>query len=904
VYREEVSQRIQLANSQGGWEGSHTDFKSDLGSSPGDCAKLLKHILAFANTPRRTDAYIIFGVQEDKALKTFEHRGVQGTFPAPETIYNLIQHYTKLREVFVDAYFVLGGKPTPYVTIPLQYEGPHVLSKPLRGAPDVLAAGEIVCRYGSSSIHATDRDVARMQDWESWFLDCRYEKNATTLVSVLAKRFPTHTALRDTGKYVRLVYDSAITDEFGTNVAPVLVHAYPGFEPVGPDAVQTLVADNEQPTFGRTLIGPRFSLAAKELSTRSGVRCLPLDEIYFVNDAYANLCRAFLQHWEKERSARHLPFIIDLDYQISLSGPNAEDHRSLLSFLEKQLETSERAAILVHGDFGGGKTTTAKELVAELCHEYLRGNTGVPKVLYVDVNNIDIRSRRDECIKSQLARYRLPHECVDGLITQVLEDTIHLVFDGVDEMARPHTAAGRLEAIELLRGIGNRRAAIYLVRSSYFPKLDEMISKLGMLADVDFATGQKRTVVAKILGLRQEQVNCFLDARLGVDGGKAVRSGLHQVSLASFLEDPLIISFVADLVEEHGTASLGSLPRKGQRAQFLSHLVEQLLKREQTKRHRHGALDFELFQRILRSVAFGMVARSSTTIVPSQLEAVITRAVEPGGSPAEAVDAFRTMSWIHRADEGELSFRQEALTVVCAAEHICAAFERRDTLALSEWQSSAPLAPVVASCASEVLDGSGLLGATAILGGELPLPFNVRTVVTDVLKLASEREQIPSRGVPKQIEGNVLAAICRGIVTAPDSCQHSIQILFSAFGEKRWMQVAIPLMWLLSRKDLPGSVRAALTILGSKIRPKYDFSDELRIAKKDPSSFLDSMLLKQLRLSASDLLDLVQYETLFQRINDDSSIDRHAVQYADRTLKAVGGEKQRREKQFRKHAKA
>jgi hypothetical protein len=75
--------------------------------------------------------------------------------------------------------------------------------------------------------------------------------------------------------------------------------------------------------------------------------------------------------------------------------------------------------------------------------------------MYINLNNIDIRARRDECIQAELAKYRLPSDSVEGLVAQVLEDEIHLVFDGVDEMARPYTPDGRKEAMELLRDLGN-----------------------------------------------------------------------------------------------------------------------------------------------------------------------------------------------------------------------------------------------------------------------------------------------------------------------------------------------------------------------------------------------------------------------------------------------------------------
>jgi hypothetical protein len=56
IHRKEVVQRIQTLNAQGGWEGAHTDFKRELGSTTRDLGKLLKHVLAFSNTPRRTSS--------------------------------------------------------------------------------------------------------------------------------------------------------------------------------------------------------------------------------------------------------------------------------------------------------------------------------------------------------------------------------------------------------------------------------------------------------------------------------------------------------------------------------------------------------------------------------------------------------------------------------------------------------------------------------------------------------------------------------------------------------------------------------------------------------------------------------------------------------------------------------
>lgn len=152
--------------------------------------------------------------------------------------------------------------------IPLQYEGPYSLLKPLYGGN----ANEVFCRYGSSSARSSERDLHRMEnDWASWFLDCRYEKNANSLIALLAKRFPRHTALTQLDQYVRLVYESSVSDDFGTHLVPKLVHAYWGFEPIGPAAIENILQDNSTATFQKVIIGARFSGEARARAAESAV---------------------------------------------------------------------------------------------------------------------------------------------------------------------------------------------------------------------------------------------------------------------------------------------------------------------------------------------------------------------------------------------------------------------------------------------------------------------------------------------------------------------------------------------------------------------------------------------------------------------------------------------------------
>ena len=365
-----------------------------------------------------------------------------------------------------------------------------------------------------------------------------------------------------------------------------------------------------------------------------------------------------------------------------------------------------------------------------------QGKPRVPRVLYVDVRYMDICARRDECIRSQIGHYHLDYKHVERLLTEVNTDRIQLVFDGVDEMARPYTSAGRRQAVELLKDVANRRTAVYLIRSSYYPDLSAMINDFGLLSDVDFSTTERKVIVAEIRSLRDEQVNAYLEARLGVDAAREVVKMLQKHGLEAFLGDPLMISFVADVVEEFGASSRPSFPRTKHKVRFLSDLIAKLLVREQSKRQRHNAFlteHFDSFQGILRAVAFGMACRGTNSILPAQLQQFVVRAIgDAVVDQVELVEAFRTMSWIHRSDDGGLSFRQEALTLVCASEHICSALARRQSDAVDGWQPDAPLAPVVCAYAGESLQGDALLGATAMLGSELRLN-NVRQLITGVL---------------------------------------------------------------------------------------------------------------------------------------------------------------------------
>jgi len=592
---------------------------------------------------------------------------------------------------------------------------------------------------------------------------------------------------------------------------------------------------------------------------------------------------------------------VDLDYS-PFSGAKGLSGRtprsSILSFLEEQIQSAGRVAVVIHGDFGCGKTTTAKQFVANLAEDYLRGQTNL-KVLYVDVNNIDIRARRDECLESELRQFNLTRDQTEALVLAVRADEIQLVFDGVDEMAKPVTTAGRREGLELLRDIGNRRTASYFIRSSYYLSLSELIADFANLADHDFAKDASKVVAAELRSLSQQQTMEYLDSRLDGDVVVAVRSGLKSLGLTSLLGDPLIVSYLADLVEDQGPEAVVGFQGAGQKAAFLSYLVEQLLEREQRKRQRQTnfAGGFSVFRKVLRRVAFDMVCSALSSLTPGQLTAFAQQAVSGQDAKEETVNAFRTMSWIHGAEDGRLAFRHEALTVVCAAQHVCVSLKSSDALSLRLWNPSAPLADVVVDYAANIASGRELLNAVGLLGGETIL--NVRQLAVTVLRSASGRQDLEKMDAD-QLDPASIAAIVRGMASNALVASTLAKLLLESAGQKQRIQIGLPLLYKLTQLESQEAFNLAVEVLTTLMESAKTFAQLLRDVKGDATRLVDLMVTKRLDIEQRDLVSILSYEPLFRRILLTHDADRRMRQQAERAMKAVENERSLLEKRQRR----
>jgi hypothetical protein len=140
-------------------ESSSLDFKRDqypfVGASDDDKSELLKDILAFANSWRRSTAYILIGVEEVKGGRGVVH-GVSQHL-ADNDLQQFVNSKTNRTVTFSYAAFSFEGKQVGIITIPKQ-ERPVFLNKDF----GKLKQQVVYVRQSSSTAPASPDEIARM----------------------------------------------------------------------------------------------------------------------------------------------------------------------------------------------------------------------------------------------------------------------------------------------------------------------------------------------------------------------------------------------------------------------------------------------------------------------------------------------------------------------------------------------------------------------------------------------------------------------------------------------------------------------------------------------------------------------------------------------------------------------
>lgn len=140
-------------------ESSTLDFKRDQypfsGASDEQKGEILKDILAFANTPRRIDAYILIGVEEVRGGRSIVH-GVSNHI-LEHTLQEFVNKKLNRSVEFSYQVYPFEGKSIGVITIPIQ-DGPYYSTKNYGR----IAMNTVFIRRGSSTDIATPDEIARM----------------------------------------------------------------------------------------------------------------------------------------------------------------------------------------------------------------------------------------------------------------------------------------------------------------------------------------------------------------------------------------------------------------------------------------------------------------------------------------------------------------------------------------------------------------------------------------------------------------------------------------------------------------------------------------------------------------------------------------------------------------------
>ena len=135
------------------------DFKRDqypfFGASVVQMSGLVKVILAFANAWRRTDAYILIGVEEVKGGRSIVH-GVASHLDESD-LQQLVNGKTNRPVQFSYQAFPFEGKQVGVIHIPVQAR-PLYLRKPF----GKLGENVVYVRRGTSTAEASPDEIARM----------------------------------------------------------------------------------------------------------------------------------------------------------------------------------------------------------------------------------------------------------------------------------------------------------------------------------------------------------------------------------------------------------------------------------------------------------------------------------------------------------------------------------------------------------------------------------------------------------------------------------------------------------------------------------------------------------------------------------------------------------------------
>ena len=597
--------------------------------------------------------------------------------------------------------------------------------------------------------------------------------------------------------------------------------------------------------------------------------------------------------------------VIDLDFKNA-----GERKESLIDYLDETIRNENGKKTIITGDLGTGKTISAKYLTSLIVEDYLRRTSDRIKIIYVDLKNYDIRTQTKDILRYELdVNCNLDQQCVNQLIKEYENDKIKIIFDSVDEMAKPYTLFGRQEVIKVLKSIGNNAASLYFLRSTYFKSDEELFEEFEKIIYLeDNQNIEEMLEHITICDLSDDQVRDLIESRIK---SKTILDGINELLKSKFkntLKDPLIISFVTSFLKESEKFKpfefLRDLPVR--RVEFLDYLLRGLLKREFFKREKHlqDTKVFKIFREFLYEVAFIMVCEEIKSFSIERWDSFVSSNVIERGSgkisEEEAVDFFRTMAWVHRDDRARLvTYRNELLVLICAARFIITYFRNpksdlnREGL-IKIWNHNSSESKEVLQYVSCLIEEKDLLSMGELLVSTSDV--NIRRIIIGTFENIGELR--PSKKSEIEVDQSLtLGKLGLCICEYPPISPKIMDILYRNLNPHRFSTIVFPLFGKLKDKFNQSQDRKYLISIRKLIpyllectrdwdeaQAWTNFGRQLRYMKKRPDEYFDKKLFKEMDTTQASLLSGLSYINLFNALLNDRNLLSEETKYIEKSL--------------------
>lgn len=896
-----VKDYLEFIKNNNSWDGGYVEVKQDFNYdsisrefSQNAFGLFLRNVLAFSNTPRQRSAYMIYGITYDQENNKFNLTGTK-YFPSPSKLFDLIKANTNLppKCISINDHFIYDNKLFPYIAIEIVEDGPFNVTKN-NLKTKLISDNQIYIRDIGKSVIAEDFQIKLMKEfWEGWIVDELYFPNTNTIIKLLQAKFDNIKLIENKGNYVRMIYESEITlTEFNT-VSKVLnlIHAYPTLNFLRGDCSTSMLNDQSfANSHLRLIVGTNFHTDLEYYSGKNNFQCVKIQKLFFVNDSYANYCKAFINVFRKDIDESEIGKIIDLNYKI-----DGKSFKSIIEFLYSKLKNGFDDMIFVKGDLGTGKSITAKYLTYLICEQYLKHPTSSIRAVYINLNNYNVKANVNEILYPIFEN--LPSlSNIDKLkiIDDINKDCIYQIIDSVDEMNYQFGEKGFDQVKKFLVSFVNSISSIFFLRSTYFRSNKQMIDYLGNLKYKAQSSLNERSNISivELCPYDNKQLERIFYSRITeLDSAEQLFRNILSSNLSSLLSDPLLFYYLILFIksESDDFRDFLSINFDHSRLRIIDFIISKILEREFNKRKRQYiiSVDFMVaFEKFINMSAYKvLVLENKRKFSLTDWDEFILKSLGNNISSfmaeqSELAAAFRTMAWIKRNDENNtFEFRHETLNYLCAAKHLNYSLNQsipESELFINELFQNQKVYDELIYFASQIYTKDNFINFISFLATTSNEKI-IKLIRSIIQSNHRDREFYSFSDIQKnQNSGNItlLISLIKVINLFPDVFEALFPFIINGLTTHRKIHVLIPLLYLFNLKIGPrNSIEKQVFRILDELRIisvnwftsgyKFHIKDQITYIKEDHENLFDKQIGKVFNIRIQDIYSYESYKNVF-----------------------------------------